>query len=641
MKKRLSLVLALVILLALPLSASATEATTPTGIPLSELESRIDELVTTYMHEFTPGLAVAIVHEGEIIFMRGYGHTDTSRQTPIDPSTTVFEFGSTGKLFVWTSVMQLVEQGLINLDNDIHAYLSAESARLFNFEKTFTMRDLLNHSAGFGEFSFNLFIDSSTVANMNTLREELLASQPKQIYTPGTATAYSNFGTALAAYIVSHVSGLEFADFEQNNILNPLGMTNTRNQPNWFGDDAFMQTKARGHQPNGQRGFVERPWVYIPIYPAGALRGTAEDLAQFAIALMPPPNEQSTLFHSRDTLNLMLSPSYSRTGILRGTHHGFMSYDGIYPTIGHGGGTPGFNTEFVIVPSHQFGVILLTNSAGGGALLNEKIIDLLIGDNRDNLTPLTENLPSATNVAGTFMLLNRGEGDITEAFGFLARPPLHVSAIDENIITLNIGGLVLTYRQIAPHLFRNISADTDTSGSRALSRHFYEIYFRMEGGQPVSMSTSFHSDATLQTFGQSTLTLLIFGGIYVISILYLLITSIVVFIKFLCSKDKKFNRFNCLSDGLLACGVLFIISGSILAVRLFADFQFMQTATVTPHVWINYILLLISVVVFFVSLMLLKKDKITKRRKILHFANTTFLALMLFVLWNWNYFVMM
>ncbi|MCL1786423.1 MAG: beta-lactamase family protein, partial [Defluviitaleaceae bacterium] len=233
MKKSLSLLLAFICMLAIPLSASAAEATTPTGIPLSQIESRINALVEAYMHEFTPGAAITVVHDGQIIFSRGYGYADLARRVPVDPAATVFEYGSISKLFVYVSVMQLVEQGLLDLDADIHTYLSDESASLFNFEKTFTMRDLLNHSAGFGGFNFNMAQDAENVTVHRTLREALLATQPPQIFEPGTATAYATFSSALAAYIVSHITGQGFSTYEREHIFAPLDMGNTRSQPDW------------------------------------------------------------------------------------------------------------------------------------------------------------------------------------------------------------------------------------------------------------------------------------------------------------------------------------------------------------------------------------------------------------------------
>ena len=233
----------------------AVEPATPTGIPLSEIGNRIDELVAKYMHEGAPGLAVAVVKDGEIVFSRGYGFADVEKQISIDPATTVFEYGSISKMFVYISVMQLVEQGLLNLDADIHTYLPED----FQFEKTFTIRHLLNHSAGFGEFFFNAFRDAEKVENETTLLEGLLNAQPSQIFEPGAASSYSNFGNALLAYVVSRISGQEYSVFERQNILDPLGMFNTKNQPDWFKNRQFLQAKAKGYQHDGNCGFQSLP----------------------------------------------------------------------------------------------------------------------------------------------------------------------------------------------------------------------------------------------------------------------------------------------------------------------------------------------------------------------------------------------
>ena len=310
-----SLFLIITILLTPSLTAYAADVAAPSGIPLSEIESRIDELVTNHMHESTPGFAIAVVKDGEIIFSRGYGYANIEKQTAVDPASTVFEYGSISKMFVYVSIMQLAEQGLLDLDVDIHTYLPKDLSRQFNFEKSFTVRDLLNHSAGFGEFFFNAFLDAEVVKKEITLKEGLIASKPSQIFEPGTASSYSNFGNALAAFIVSHVSRQGFSEYERTNILDPIKMINAKNQPDWFGNEEFMQSMARGYAPDGKGGFTIAPWWYISIYPAGALKGTAEALAQLAIALTPPQGESGPLFASRDTLDLMFSPSYSGSGI--------------------------------------------------------------------------------------------------------------------------------------------------------------------------------------------------------------------------------------------------------------------------------------------------------------------------------------
>jgi len=414
-------------------------------------------------------------------------------------------------------------------------------------------------------------------------------------------------------------------------------MDNVRNLPDWLGDSVFMQTKARGHAPDGLGGFNEVPWVSIPMYPAGALRGTVEDLAQFALALMPSQNESSALFNSRDTLDLMLSPSYSNPRVLRGTNHGFISYHGFF--LGHSGGTPGFNAEFAIVPTERFGIVLLSNATGGG-VFNGKIVDLLIGTNVDDVTSLTDILPDASSVAGTYVRLNRNEGNILEPFNALFfHTNIQISAIDVNTISVVFGGETLTYKQVEPYVFRVMPAETALAHN--LSRMFYRLYFTIEDGQPVGVSISSIESATIETFSQSMAAFI--GGISILLVgaTFFLIMSIAVLIGFLRRKDKKISRFNLLSNGLLVCGMLFVINFILLETRLIMASSFIQTRMTIPHVLINYILLAMSAVLFVISIMISKKETVASKRKILHIFTVAFLTLLIIVLWHWNYFVMM
>ena len=623
---------------------SYDEAVTPSGIPIFKIGSLIDELVENYMHESTPGLAVVVVKDGEIVFSRGYGYADTEKQISVDPVATVFEYASISKLFVYISVMQLVEKGFLDLDADIHTYLPEDLSRRFNFRRNFTIRDLLNHSAGFGEFYINSFFDAEKVVNEITLQEALLASQPKQIFEPGTASSYSNFGNALLAYVVSHINRQEFAVYERENILDLIGMNNTKNQPDWLNNNAFLKFKAKGYQPDRRGGFNAVPWWYIPLYPAGALNGTAVDLARLAIALMPPQSEPSRLFDSRYTLDLIFSPSYSNHKIMRGTYHGFFRYDGIYPTFGHSGGTDGFASEFAIVPSKRFGVILLTNSAAG-IHINSKILDFLLGNSMSTTIPLADNLPDASSVTGNYVRLRRHEGNLLEPFNFLLGTNMRVDAIDENTITINTNGLILTYQQTEPYVFRIISSDGPV-GHMA-----YKIHFKMVNGKPAGISTSGSFDATIQTFSQSMIAFAGGASIAVISTLFFLIMPVIVLKRFLRRKEKA-SLFNHISNGLLFAGTLFALNFIILVSRILMAVPFIQTFMITPHIWINYILLVLAGLLFAASLVLLKKGEFSsvshcfrgkrfhEKRKVLYFSTISFLALFIFVLWHWNFFAM-
>lgn len=635
----------LVVAMLTPITTYAIGATTPTGIPISEIGSRVDEIVANYMHEFTPGLAVAMVHNGEIVFMQGYGYADIARQLPVDPETTAFSFASISKLFVYVSVMQLVEQSLLDLDNDIHNYLPSDLAEQFNFRYSFTMRDLLNHSAGFADNNFDEAWSVEDNPHEISLRNGLVLSQPVQIYQPDTATAYSNWGSALAAYVVSYVSGVSFADYLQHNVLSSVGMGNTLSQPHWFGNTAFWQNVARGYVPDGNGSFDEAIWVYSSMYPAGNLLGSVADLSQFAIALMSQDDAPNPLFENRSTLDLLLSPSY--TAPLRATHHGFMTYDAVLPAVGHSGGHPGFNTDFVIVPSEGFGIIILTNAQGGATLI-EKLLYLVLGNTMGDV-PLVSGLPDARGVEGTFVLLRRNAGNIIEPANAMLGTHIVVNAIDENTITLTrtmppIPGittddLIITYRQVAPSLFRAI--DANSIMARYVARNQPEIYFVIENGQPIGISMSGVVDATIMTFSQS-MTALVLGQIATYGgTLFFLIASIIVLIMHLRKKGTN-TTFRHLSNGLLLCGLLFGINLISADMRLIAGIAGgLRSYMFAPHIWINYMLLVVTVLLSVTSIVFFMKDKVSIKRKVLYFSSIAFLGVFMFFLWQWNFFVMM
>ncbi|MCL2531034.1 MAG: beta-lactamase family protein [Oscillospiraceae bacterium] len=606
---------------------------TPTGIPLSEVGYRIEELVAQYMHEFTPGLAVVIVYDGEIVFSQGYGYTDLNQQTPVDSAVTVFEHGSINKLFIWTSVMQLVEQGLIDLDNDVSEYLPADFMQQMNFRYNFTVRQLLNHSAGFGEQVFDLWRSADVMDSpMYTLREGLLLGQAPQIYVPGTASSYSNFGSALMAYIVVNVSGMEFVDYERANIFEPLGMTNTRNQSHWLGDGAFIQNKARGHVPGGD-GLVQSYWGYIPMYPAGASRGTAEDLAQFAIALMPAPGEQSPLFDDHATLDTMLSPTIPHPEIAWAVSHGFLTYDGVLSGIGHGGGTMGFNTDFIMIPEERFAVIAFSNANGGAALIG-RVMDVILGNSWDAVPPSPAGLPDARDLAGEFVGLRRAYGNFMESMNALILGTnMFITAIDENTIEVVAQGQTLTYRQVAPYTFRIVNAEGPMAAF--IARMAYEIYFVMEDGVPVRIQLPNGFDATRATFGQSMVGTLLYMAVWYAIIIFFIVMSIILLIRAL-RRKRESNAFTRLHAGLILCGLAFAVNDIILAIRIFSVVPFLSAGILPPHIRINWIVLLVAAVTFVLSLVAMFKCKVPTKSKVFHFIVAALLAVLAVLMWSSN-----
>jgi len=634
MKKLLCIALLLALLLTTIPSAFATTGETPSGLSFEEMEQQIDALMAEHVGTATPGAAIVVVHEGEIIFSRGYGYADIENPIPVDPAVTVFEYASISKVFVWVAVMQLVEQGLLDLDADINTYLPDE----FVFEQPFTMRDLFNHAAGFADILLGLGFDGEQVP---TLREALLDSQPVQLFTPSTVSAYSNWGTALAAFVVSQISGEEFVDFEREYILLPSNMYHSLNLPDWFGNNSFLANLAKGYVTDGDGGFSAQSSAvaHTGLYPAGMLNGTAEDLAAFIKALTPPAGESGPLFEHAETLQTLFSPS-SFDPNRPGMYHGLMPFPGAVPGIGHGGNLPGFTTELVVVPELRFGFVLLTN-VGHDLTIMPAVRQLLLGS--PEAPTIGSNLPNAQAAEGLFVTAGRFSGTFVEFFSFAGMgglPHARVSALDENSILFSIGALgEAVYVQTAPHVFQIY----DPSEAPFLALMFQELRFDFEDGVPVHIIVRGLEDYTAFPAGR-TMPILIGSLVSVIlSIAFFLIAPIVLLILFLIrpKKQKIRTRFDRFSTSFLLSGTLLMLNNLTLFM-LFGINPIRTAAEVSPFIWMNYILSGLVVLLFAGSLWSWRTaGEAGGKRKVLFVITAVFAVLFIALLWNWNFFVLL
>jgi CubicO group peptidase (beta-lactamase class C family) len=146
------------------------------------------------------GAEVAIVKDGQVLTLRGFGYSDVAAHKPVDPAVDMFRPGSVSKLFTWTAVMQLVEQGKIDLDVDVNRYLDFKIPTYDG--KPITMRNLLTHTPGFEEVARGGFRFENNVPPLGDVLKHWI---PKRVFPPGTTPAYSNWGAALAGYIVERI----------------------------------------------------------------------------------------------------------------------------------------------------------------------------------------------------------------------------------------------------------------------------------------------------------------------------------------------------------------------------------------------------------------------------------------------------
>ena len=328
----------------------------------SDIGSRIDAYVGEHIERMA-GLAVSVIDGEGVIFNGYYGFSDMENNIKVDADT-VMEWGSISKLQVWISVMQLKEKGMIDLDADIRDYLPDGFLTKLKYDKPVTMTHLMNHQAGFDEVPF---VFAGSADQLMSLEEWLRTTEPVQQFEPGTVTSYSNWSTALAAYIVSIVSGQPYEEYVREHIFEPLGMEHTSIMPdasdNEWVRQKRMELKTYPADINGES--LSYGDYYCYCYPAGACMSTMEDMGKFAAALL---DDDSPLFEKPETLREMFTPSsfYGGTDIGR-NFHGFWrnpTYSGT--VIGHDGGTAGCSSTLRFDTEKRICIAVMVNQHTDG-----------------------------------------------------------------------------------------------------------------------------------------------------------------------------------------------------------------------------------------------------------------------------------
>ena len=369
MKKPFILTLLTIITLGLfqPATVLAEEAQKlPSGIERDQIGQKIQDYVKEH-EKTTAGMATAVFDKDGTIYQGNFGYMDKEKGVKADDDS-VFEWGSVTKLTVWLSVMQLWEQGKINLEEDIRTYLPEGFLKNLRYDKPITMLDLMNHQAGFDETTFYMRSDKS-------IAEILKEQQPIQSFEPGTVTAYSNYGAGLAALIVERISGQTFADYAHEHIFKPLGMDKTAILPD-LSDNSYVQKKrqeTKGYDTKGN--LLSKDHFITSIYPTGAATGTFKDLEKFAQALLA----RKTLFERPETWNTLytVSSTYPDTDIIRNAH-GFWANEYGTTVLGHGGNTAGATSRIMLDLKHGIGYVVMTNQ-GAEKNYNFQMPELVFG----------------------------------------------------------------------------------------------------------------------------------------------------------------------------------------------------------------------------------------------------------------------
>jgi CubicO group peptidase (beta-lactamase class C family) len=339
---------------------ASTQESTP---EIDELKARVGEILS---RRPAIGLALGVVRNGSLVFFHGHGMADIASRTPITEDTG-FRIASISKTFTAVAVMQLWEQGLVDLDAPANDYLRAY--RLIPASaghRPATVRHLLTHTAGvpqtvhpsqaltsgwFGE-SFDLGRAVPTLAEY--YREGL-----RLAVEPGTTFTYTDHGFATLGQIVEDVSGEPLAGYFREHIFQALGMTDTDLNRSRLVESRLATGYTLGR--NGAKAVIDRVWVTAA---ASSIYSTPRDMARYLAALTGDGGNQSGSILKPETLTMMFRPHYQPDPRVAGIGLSFfrVDLDG-HLAVEHQGILPGFTSQIFLAPGDKVGVMAFSNGS--------------------------------------------------------------------------------------------------------------------------------------------------------------------------------------------------------------------------------------------------------------------------------------
>ncbi len=384
-----------------------TSAPTPAhSLDQADLTAFFDGIVPLQLERSDiAGASVLVMKDGNVLLQKGYGFADVKSKKPVDPVSTIFRLASISKLFTWVAVMQLEEQGKLNLDADVNQYLDFQIRPAFN--KPITLRNLMTHTGGFEETLNDIIITNPK--QTLSLRDYVIANQPMRIFPPGEIPAYSNYGVGLASYIVQRTSGQPFEQYVQEHIFGPLSMSHSSfYQPL---PKNLIQLPSEGYRSN-----TTKPAVGFEIFNpvgAGGISSSAADMGRFGQALLNGGELDGKRILKPETLALMWTPQFRASDQLPPICMGFYEdWRNHLRWIGHEGDLIAFHSLFFVEPTQKIVLFVSFNSAGGGSQPRPEIINFF-SDRYFPGAPAVQYLKTPAkdlkNIEGTYQATRRDD----------------------------------------------------------------------------------------------------------------------------------------------------------------------------------------------------------------------------------------
>ena len=420
-----------------------------------DLEAWFDGMLPVALEQGdVAGAVVSVVKDGQILFAKGYGYADVARKVPMDARRTLVRPGSVSKLVTWTAVMQLVEQGRLDLNANVNRYLDFKIPEPLG--KPITLNQLMAHRAGFEEGLKDAIITDPK--SLQSLEVFLKRHVRPVLFAPGETPAYSNYGTALAGYIVQRVSGQSFDDYVAQHIFQPLDMTSsTFHQPL---PPRFAARMSKGYMAGSD---APRPFELISFSPAGSLTSSATDMANFMIAHLQDGRFGGQSILRPETARMMYSASIPHANGADVMAHGFFrGYRNGHLILEHGGDTILFHSNLQILPDDGVGLFVSFNSRGKGDAaygIRTSLIDGFMdryfpGPNTVTPPALSTAKAHGAEIAGRYETSRRVQSGFMSLFYVLQGQQV-VSPQPDGTIKLATAP-EKSYREVAPYVWQEV-----------------------------------------------------------------------------------------------------------------------------------------------------------------------------------------
>ncbi|XHS78273.1 serine hydrolase domain-containing protein [Burkholderiaceae bacterium UC74_6] len=439
--------------------ASAAEPAKPAKeLNATDAEAWLDGLMPSALRMAgTPGAVVVIVKDGQPLLQKGYGFSDWEKSAPVDPERTLFRPGSVSKLFTWTAVMQLVEQGKLNLDADLNQYLDFKIPA-YKTGKALTLRHVMTHTTGFEEVARDLLTYDTAAPDLGGVLKRYI---PPYLYEPGSMPGYSNYATSLAGYIVQRVSGQPFDDYIEQHVFAPLGMKNS----------SFRQPLPKGLAEQMSRGYKsseDKPLGFevISMPPAGSLSSTGADMGRFMLGYLAKGKLGDQQFLKAETVQQMHTTLTKPLPDLLGIGLGFYQQDiNGHRVVGHGGDTVLFHTDLLLFPDDNLGIYVSVNSPGEGSghgqgkwlrdRVFESFAERYLPDQRAAGKSEVDEATAkqhAAMMAGAYRTTRREDSTFLSLLALLS--PLRVQAMEDGRVSIDLAGSRSVFREVKPFFWQ-------------------------------------------------------------------------------------------------------------------------------------------------------------------------------------------